>query len=132
MADIKRCRDGEMRQELRKLNEVRATFKAIFVRFGTKNGWNGKVEKTVLLKDIKGTDGRIITDHLWFNCTNGFNILILNEGDEVIFDARVKEYYKGYKGYRDDVYDKPIEKDYRLSHPTKIRKVEIKQEGFLL
>jgi hypothetical protein len=30
---------------------------------------------------------------------------------------------KGYKGYRNDVFDRPIEKDYRLSRPTKIKKI---------
>ena len=34
-----------------------------------------------------------------------------------------KIYEKGYKGYRDDVY-KPIELDYKLSHPTKIEKIK--------
>ena len=35
------------------------------------------------------------------------------EGVEVEFTARVKQYTKGYKGYRDDVY-KPIEVDYKF------------------
>lgn len=37
--------------------------------------------------------------------------------------ARVSIYEKGYKGYRNDVFDRPIEKDYRLSRPTKIKKI---------
>lgn len=35
----------------------------------------------------------------------------------------MKENEKGYKGYRNDVFDRPIEKDYRLSRPTKIKKI---------
>lgn len=110
-----------MRKELKKIDDVRDTFTATFVRFGTKNGWNGNVEKTILLKDIKDKMGKIVAGHLWFNYTKGFYMLILNEGDVVKFNARVKEYTKGYFGHRDDVY-KPIEYDYKLSHPTKISK----------
>ena len=40
--------------------------------------------------------------------------------------ARVSIYEKGYKGYRNDVFDRPIEKDYRLSRPTKIKKIRKK------
>ena len=36
------------------------------------------------------------------------------------FDARIKEYEKGYKGRRLDVY-KPISKDYGLFCPSKIK-----------
>jgi hypothetical protein len=114
-----------MRQELRKMNDVRATFRGTFVRYGTKTNWHGYPEKTILLKDIKDTSGKVVTDHLWFNCTLGFQKLALNENDEVVFDARVKDYIKGYRGYREDVYDKPVEVDYRLSHPTKIHKADL-------
>jgi len=43
------------------------------------------------------------------------------------FDARVKSYIKGYRGYRDDIYDKPLSIDYKLSHPTKIKKIELRE-----
>lgn len=110
-----------MRKKLSNIEGVRDTFTGVFERFGIKNGWNG-IEKTVLLKDIKNKNGDVVSDHLWFNLTKGFEKLQLKKGDVVQFDARVKEYYKGYKGYRDDIY-KPIEKDYKLSYPTKIKKV---------
>lgn len=119
-----------MRQELRKMNDIRATFCGTFVRYGTKTNWHGYPEKTILLKDIKDASGKIVTDHLWFNCTQGFQKLILNENDEVIFDARVRDYIKGYRGYREDVY-KPVEVDYRLNHPTKIHKADSGSNGEL-
>ena len=80
------------------------------------------IEYTVLLTDIKDMQGNTITDHLWFNLTKGFEKLNLQENEIIKFDARVKSYMKGHKGYRDDVY-KPIEKDYKLSHPTRIAKI---------
>lgn len=42
-------------------------------------------------------------------------------------------YEKGYKGHKDDVLNRPIERDYRLSRPTKIKKIGkkliLKDEG---
>ncbi len=80
-------------------------------------------ERTVLLKDICDAGGVIVCDHLWFNLTKAFALLNLQPGDRVQFDARVKKYVKGYFGRRDDVFDKPAEVDYKLSHPTKVTKV---------
>ena len=113
-----------MRKQLEQIEEERKTFVGTFERYGTKSGYMG-VQETILLKDIKTTDGEYITDHLWFNKTKGFSDLgTLKFGDIVQFDARSKEYEKGYKGYRDDVY-KPIETDYKLSHPSKIKLITI-------
>ena len=39
---------------------------------------------------------------------------------EVAELARVTTYEKGYKGYRDDVYDSPVKTDYKLERPTKV------------
>ena len=113
-----------MRKALEEIEDIRGTFVGTFVRKGSKNGYKGP-EPTLLLKDVKDLSGKYITDHLWFNYTKGFQKLgELKEGDVVQFDARSKAYEKGYKGYRIDVYC-PIELDYKLSHPTKIKKVSI-------
>ena len=111
-----------MRQGLQKLDGVRRRFVGVFVRYGTKKGWKGVTLTTILLKDIK-INGKLICDHLWFNLTKEFDNLTLKEGTTVAFDARVREYLKGYRGYRDDVYDKPVERDFKLSHPTKVQVV---------
>lgn len=109
-----------MRKEMKELNEVRKRFRGIFERFGTKTGWEGREVTTLLLKNIIDlSTQQEITDHLWFVYTKRFQELDLKEGVIIEFDARVKEYLKGYKGYRENV-DKSIEKDYKLSHPTKI------------
>lgn len=111
-----------MRKKLTGYIEVRGTFTGTFIRKGMKNGYKGPIE-TILLGDIRDENGEVLTDHLWFNMTKGFEALgKLKEGDLIQFNARCKEYEKGYKGYRDDVY-KPIEKDFKLSHPTKVKKV---------
>lgn len=111
-----------MRKGLAAREEERATFHGTFERFGIKSGWQGRQEKTLLLKDIYDHTGKRVCDHLWFNVTRAFAAMNLQAGDQVQFDARVKKYQKGYFGRRDDVY-KPAEVDYKLSHPTKIRKI---------
>lgn len=111
-----------MRNELEKINNERMRFVGIFDRYGTKSGWKGYPVKTILLKDVTNGDGvRIITDHIWFTMTKGFETLgKLTKGDRIEFYARVKEYVKGYVNYRNDIDESEI--DYKLSHPTKINK----------
>lgn len=114
-----------MREELKNIGEeVRHTFTGEFARFGEKKAYKSPIpDVTVLLVNVKDEKGNIVTDHLWFNYTKGFKACDLQIGDVVQFDARVKEYEKGYKGYRDWDYDEflpPVSLDYKLSHPTKI------------
>jgi hypothetical protein len=111
------------RSELERRNEERTTFTGTFERFGTKSGWMGTADKTVLLKDIRRR-GAYVCDHLWFNFTKAFARLNLQPGDVVQFDARVKEYVKGYFG---NDYSKAIDHlpalDYKLSFPTRVVKL---------
>lgn len=119
-----------MREKLQRINGKRKTFSGIFERFGTKTNFKGFPERTILLKDIKcATNEEISADHAWFNFTKEFSRLDLQEGDKIQFDARVKEYEKGYKGYDEDrQLERPIEKDYKLSHPTRIGLVRRKHK----
>jgi hypothetical protein len=112
-----------MRAELKTRNGQRARFTGVFERFGEKRNF-GYVKRTLLLKDICDENGNPVTDHLWFNLTKGFGALALQPGDRVQFFARVKPYIKGYQGWRDDIFDKPVAKDYKLSHPTRLEKME--------
>jgi hypothetical protein len=110
-----------MRQELAKINNERTHFSAIFERYGTKSGWKGYPERTILLKNVSN-GVRIVTDHIWFSMTKGFDALgELKQGDKVEFHARVKEYEKGYINNREEIDETEI--DYKLSHPTKISKM---------
>ena len=111
-----------MRTKLAEINKKRSTFTAKFIRYGTKSAYRGLQIQTLLFVEVKDEGGEIVTDHIWFIRTKGFDKYALAENDIVRFDARVKEYYKGYKGYREDVYN-PIEKDYKLSHPTNIIRI---------
>ena len=90
-----------MRKELKDIGkQERHTFSGVFVREGLKSAYRGLPLPTVLLKDVKLKDSdKIITDHLWFNKT------------------------KGYQGYREDVCSY-TEIDYKLSYPTKIKLIK--------
>lgn len=112
-----------MRESLKNQDGIRGTFSGTVARFGTKSAYRGAPIPTVLLQDVKDASGKVVTDHLWMTVGLQIQRLSLQIGEKVFFDARVTQYEKGYKGYREDVYDAPIEVDYRLSNPTKVRKV---------
>lgn len=86
-----------MRKELKIIgSRDRHVFTATFIRFGFRDGYKGPV-KTILLQDVL-LDDKIVTDHLWFDLTKGFESADLLPGDVVEFCARVSIYEKGYKG----------------------------------
>lgn len=106
----------------------RRRFKGIFERFGQKSGYKG-LEVTMLLKDVVDVrTNTAVTDHLWFALGKRFKSLNLKEGDAVYFDARVTQYIKGYRGRREYV-DRPLERDWRLSFPTKVEKEKVRVSG---
>ena len=111
-----------MRENLKNMgSEDRFVFTGVFERFGLKHGYKGRMEATVLLKNVCDASGVQVADHLWFNKTKGFSKLDLQAGDVVKFKARVSQYERGYAGYREDVYV-PYSVDYKLSYPTQIEK----------
>ena len=109
-----------MRSGLRGDLGQRKRFKAIFVRIGKKSGFKGRSEETMLLKNVTDAEtGKLLTDHVWLNLTESFLAAGIQEGMTIEFEARVKEYTKGYVNRRYDVDQQ--KKDLRLSHPTKFR-----------
>ena len=113
-----------MRKELQKQEGQRKKFHAVFVKVGSKRNYHGYSEETILLKNIRDAESqKIITDHVWFSYTKTFQSILLREGVHLEFEARIKEYKKGYVNSRYKI-DNRI-KDYKLSHPTKIRLVNV-------
>ena len=109
-----------MRKELKKIGcEERHTFTAIVEKFSLKNGFRGLPLRTILLTNVMH-EGIVVANHVWLTCGKRFYSAILLPGDLIQFDARIKEYEKGYKGRKIDVH-KPIKKDFCLSYPTKIK-----------
>ena len=111
-----------MRHELKKIDEQRGLFKGVFSKYGLKSGYKGHSTETILLVNIRDSNGKLICDHLWFNMTKGFELLgTLREGDAIRFEARVKKYEKGYVNRRAGIDQS--RSDYKLSHPTRIGRV---------
>jgi hypothetical protein len=80
-------------------------------------------EETVLLKNVVDAEtNKLVADHVWFSYTKGFEKITLTEGLLLEFEARVKEYKKGYVNKAYKINNSTI--DYKLSHPTKIKKME--------
>lgn len=109
-----------MRKTLGKDEGNRKRFRALFVKTGKKTGYTGYSEETILLQNVRDVlTGLVVADHLWFAYTKGFQGLALTPGCEIEFDARVREYTKGYVNKRAGVDQR--RKDYKLSNPTKIK-----------
>jgi hypothetical protein len=106
-----------MRKELAKDSGTRKKF------IGKKTNFKGYSEETILLKNIVDVEtDKVVTDHIWFSFTKGFEKLALTEGVTLEFEARIKEYMKGYVNSRYKINNATI--DYKLSHPTKIKRIE--------
>jgi len=108
-----------MRRELAKQEGQRKRFRATFIRLGKKTNYQGYSEETILLnRVIDAETGTVVTDHLWFSYTKGFQDARMQEGDTIEFEARVKEYRKGYVNRAYGINNR--KQDYKLSHPTRI------------
>lgn len=102
-----------MREKLKAIKNVRAIFRGIVADFGTRTS-HGYVKHQMLVRNIRDRRGQEMTDHVWFPCAKWNEGL--KPGDEIEFEARVTKYWKGYYDNR--------QLDYKLSRPTKVRKIE--------
>lgn len=108
-----------MRKRLELNKGVRKKFHAVFSHFGKKINFSGYTDQTVLLIDIRDAETQeALTDHAWFAYTRGFERIQLRPGVKVAFEARIKEYKKGYVNRRYSINRQKV--DYKLSHPTRI------------
>jgi hypothetical protein len=113
-----------IRKALKEKLGFRGTFSGTVDRIGSKRAFRGPPIPTVCLVAVRDGEGRVVCDHLWLTMGKQLAAIHPEQGKTIVFDARVTAYEKGYKGYRDDVYDSPVQTDYRLSNPTKMRIVE--------
>lgn len=108
-----------MRKKLSDDVGVRKRFSALVERFGKKINFKGYSEETILLKNIRDVDSNeIVADHLWFTFSLAFQKAKITEGCNIEFDARVKDYVKGYVNKRIGINNR--KKDFKLSNPTRI------------
>lgn len=108
-----------MRKRLAEDVGIRKRFSARVDRFGKKVNYKGYSEDTILLKQIIDAESKeVVADHLWFTFSLAFQKAKITEGCTIEFDARVKDYTKGYVNKAIGINNK--KKDFKLSHPTKI------------
>ena len=111
-----------MRERLKASEGVRARFVALFSKVGKKRNYKGYSEDTILLSQVKDADtGELVADHVWFTFTKGFEAVNARPGDLLQFEARIKEYKKGYVNKAAGINQRRT--DYKLSHPGKIQKI---------
>lgn len=110
-----------MRAGLKQYHGQRRSFSATFVRYETRTV-RTKLRQMLLLRNVR-CEGEIVADHAWMHVSAGWPE-DLQEGETVRFQARVDRYVKGYFGRRESAYNKPIEVDYCLVYPRKIRRWE--------
>lgn len=123
-----------MRDNLQAMGaEQRHTFTATFERTGYKTKdvrYATYYQPTLLVNDVTDEQGKVLTDHLWFNYTLGFQKLgHLEKGDRLQFDGRITTYTKGYQGWDAELSaEHPIETDYKIERPTKIKLLGVGEE----
>src|SRR5690349_1129334 len=110
-----------MRKELAADRDNRKKFSAVFSRIGKKVNFKDYSEETILLKNIVDSEtNNVVADHVWFSYTQGFVKAVLTPGDRIEFEARVKEYRKGYVNRSYKINNST--NDFKLSNPTKIKR----------
>jgi len=113
-----------MRKALSKKVGERRKFSAVFSRLGSKANYHGYSEETILLKNIVDLENnQLVADHIWFSYTKSFQGVRLAEGIKVEFEARIKQYEKGYVNARYKIDRRTS--DYKLSHPTKVKIIQV-------
>jgi hypothetical protein len=113
-----------MRKQLASKVGERKKFTAVFSRLGKKAGYTGYSVETILLTKVMDAEtSELVTDHLWFTFTKGFQAAALQEGNQLEFEARVKGYAKGYVNKNLSINRE--KRDYKLSNPTKIKRLTV-------
>lgn len=111
-----------MRERLQAEEGVRKRFVARFTRVGKKRNFKGYSEDTILLSQVRDVaTGKVVADHVWFTFSKSFEAVNPVEGDVLEFDARIRQYRKGYVNKAAGINHQ--RSDYKLSHPGKIKKI---------
>ena len=98
---------------------IRKKFRATVSRFGKKTNYHGYSDQTILLVRVTDLETqKVVTDHVWFSYTKGFEKANLSPGVIVEFEARIKTYRKGYVNRKYQIDERRV--DFKLSNPTRI------------
>ena len=102
-----------MRKQLAKIQDGKKhTFLATMERYGSFiNRVTGEKTRTILLKNVTDTKGKVLTDHVWVREDSYLRKSSLTAGKLYAFEARIGTYDRGRTS-----------RDFRL---TKIRKITV-------
>ena len=112
-----------VREALAPLQGQKSLWFCTFEKFGWKRFRGRYVGKTLLFVNVRDKDGKVVTEHLWFRMSKGFEKLDLKKGDEVAFHARVDTYVKGYRRRNADGFREGGVEDYHLEYPEGLVKL---------
>lgn len=111
-----------MRRALSTKEGERRKFSAVFCRLGSKTNYHGYAVETVLLTNVIDLENRqLVADHIWLSYSKSFQEAGMVAGKIVEFEARIKQYVKGYVNTRYKIDMRT--QDYKLSHPTKVKMI---------
>lgn len=111
-----------MKERLQHYSRQKLRFVATVDKLGWKTPTADKRNRvrTLMVTDVKiEKTNENVADHVWLTC--GKWSLGLSPGDRFSFEARVQRYEKGYKGFYGRGEDIPIQDDYRLVNPSKVK-----------
>jgi hypothetical protein len=112
-----------MRKRLAELKNRRCKFRAVVERFG-KQVYKSKSYNTILVTFVTLTDLQVeVADHCWISIKGSITKLGLKPGDEIEFEALVKQYTKGYKSNKYGINKQRTE--YGLQRATNFRRVDL-------
>lgn len=111
-----------LKQLIDNKNELRS-YTGMFYKYSVRRTRGGSYKRTVLIKNIRDSDNRLIADHVWFRCTTDFVILgILEKGDILQFKSRIKMYLKGYVNVKEGIDNRRTE--YTFTQPSSVKMVK--------
>jgi hypothetical protein len=116
---------------LNSLMGTRCRFRAIFKRNGLRKNYNGYLEQTFCLGDIRlQATGERVLDHVWLKdlvCLRQLGPLAPD--DQLEFDARVALVKKGYRGPKPWEQEKnPPREEISLLNPTRMTRLSGSQK----
>lgn len=95
----------------------RDMYTGIFVKKSARPDKKGFLQ-TLLLEDLRDSQGECICSHMWFTMTKGFLLAQMVHGDKIQFVGKVEEYERNHFSQNPSVPNGSI--DYRLTGLTHI------------
>ena len=109
-----------MRKKLKEIENERQSFTAVYVRTGNKRLKKTCIkDATVLIKNVKNKEGKVVADHLWIDNIDDFSKLKLATGDVISFSAKARAYLKGS-------WESGKKFDFSLSYPRQAKLIKKK------